>query len=150
VSLRVPGSALDEEYQGARVGTRYFRGSGTSQAAAVVTGLAARLLSARPELTPDQLKALLVNGAVDLPDPREADGAGRVDLARSLAAAVPSVDAARQGWLPAVLNRRTLVRALRDNHGYGQGNTEWAGRRWSGRRWSGRRWSGASWINSDD
>jgi serine protease AprX len=150
VSLRVPGSALDEEYQGARVGTRYFRGSGTSQAAAVVTGLAARLLSARPELTPDQLKALLVNGAVDLPDPREADGAGRVDLARSLAAAVPSVDAARQGWLPAVLDRRTLVRALRDNHGYGQGNTEWAGRRWSGRRWSGRRWSGASWINSDD
>jgi serine protease AprX len=150
VSLRVPGSALDEEYQGARVGTRYFRGSGTSQAAAVVTGLAARLLSAQPELTPDQLKALLIAGAVDLPDPREADGAGRVDLARSLAAPVPSVEAARQGWLPAILDRRSLARALRKGDELGPGHTEWAGRRWSGRRWSGRRWSGASWISSVD
>ena len=80
VSLRVPGSALDLEFPTARVGRDSFRGSGTSQAAAVVTGVAARLLSAHPELAPDQLKALLMQGAVDLPDPREAEGAGRVDL----------------------------------------------------------------------
>jgi serine protease AprX len=150
VSLRVPGSALDEEYAGARVGSRFFRGSGTSQAAAVVTGLAARLLSIHPELTPDQLKALLVAGAVDLPDPSSADGAGRVDLAGSLGAPVPSLTAARQDWPPAILHRRTLERALRDLRGdeqYGPG-TEWSGRRWSGRRWSGRRWSGESWVAS--
>ena len=151
VSLRVPGSALDQEYPGARVGTRFFRGSGTSQSAAVVTGVAARLLSARPELTPDQLKALLIAGAVDLPDPREADGHGRVDLRRSLAAPVPTIAAARQNWLAAVLDRRALLRAFFDDrHGYEPGNTEWSGRRWSGRRWSGRRWSGDSWVGSDD
>lgn len=37
VSLRVPGSVLDEEFPAARVGDAFFRGSGTSQAAAVVT-----------------------------------------------------------------------------------------------------------------
>jgi serine protease AprX len=149
VSLRVPGSALDLEYPEARVGSRYFRGSGTSQAAAVITGLAARMLSARPELTPDQLKALLIAGAVNLPDPREADGAGRVDLARSLAAQAPDAASVRQNWEPAVLDRETLVRAGREyGNGFGPGahNAEWSGRRWSGRRWSGRRWSGAAWI----
>jgi serine protease AprX len=148
VSLRVPGSALDREYPGARVGGAYFRGSGTSQASAVVSGVVARLLSAKPELAPDQVKALLKAGAVDLPDPREADGSGRVDLKRTLAAPVPAVDSVRQGWEPAVLDRRALARALHDNDEYATGGAEWSGRRWSGRRWSGRRWSGASWIDS--
>ena len=149
VSLRVPGSALDEEFPGARVGTRYFRGSGTSQAAAVVTGLAARLLSEHPDLSPDQLKALLTAGAVDLPDPRHADGAGRVDLAGSLAAPVPDAESVRQTWLPARLDPRALLRALRaGREEYAAGDAEWSGRRWSGRRWSGRRWSGASWVDA--
>ena len=52
VSLRVPGSALDREYPEARIGAGYFRGSGTSQAAAVVTGVVARLLSARRSWRP--------------------------------------------------------------------------------------------------
>jgi serine protease AprX len=148
VSLRVPGSALDVEFPGARVGSAYFRGNGTSQSAAVVSGVVARLLSVRPELTPDQVKAMVVAGAVDLPDPREADGAGRVDLARTLGLAVPRADSVRQTWLPAILDRHRLARALRDNDEYHTGDAEWSGRRWSGRRWSGRRWSGASWITS--
>jgi serine protease AprX len=148
VSLRVPGSALDQEYRGARIGSSFFRGSGTSHAAAVVSGVVARLLSGRPELVPDQVKALLTAGAVDLPDPREGDGAGRVDLARTLAAPVPDAASVLQRWLPAVVNRRTLARALRENDEFMTGGPEWSGRRWSGRRWSGRRWSGASWIDS--
>ena len=131
VSLRVPGSALDREYPGARVGGAYFRGSGTSQASAVVSGLVARLLSDKPELVPDQVKALLMAGAVDLPDPREADGAGRVDLKRTLAAPVPDAASVRQGWEPAVLDRRALARALHDNDEYATGGAEWSGRRWS-------------------
>jgi serine protease AprX len=150
VSLRVPGSALDREYAGARIGTGFFRGSGTSQAAAVVSGVVARLLSARPELGPDQVKALLMAGAVDLPDPREADGSGRIDLTRTLAAPVPDAASVLQPWAPAVIDRRTLARALLDNREYTTGGTQWSGRRWSGRRWSGRRWSGASWIESSD
>jgi serine protease AprX len=112
----------------------------------VVSGLVARLLSAKPELSPDQVKAMLIDGAVDLPDPREADGAGRVDLARTLAAPVPTAYSARQTWLPAILDVRVLERALRQQDDYEAGGAEWSGRRWSGRRWSGRRWSGASWI----
>src|SRR4051812_48408887 len=55
VSLRVPGSTLDTEFSSARVDGKFFRGSGTSQAAAITSGLVARLLSARPGLNPDQV-----------------------------------------------------------------------------------------------
>ncbi|HEX5619290.1 MAG TPA: S8 family serine peptidase [Solirubrobacteraceae bacterium] len=151
VSLRVPGSTLDSEFSGARVGTKFFRGSGTSQAAAVTSGLAARLIAARPWLNPDQVKAMLMDGAVDLPDPRSADGAGRVDLRRTLALPTPDAWAVKQRWEPAVLDLRKLERELDDDDEALGPGAQWNGRRWSGRRWSGRRWSGAKWIaDSDD
>jgi serine protease AprX len=149
VSLRVPGSTLDIEFSGARVSSKFFRGSGTSQAAAVTSGIVARLIAARPWMNPDQVKALLMDGAVDLPDPRSADGAGRVDLRRSLAAPTPDADEVRQRWEPAVLDLEKLRRELRDDDELGPG-AQWNGRRWSGRRWSGRRWSGAKWIVDSD
>jgi serine protease AprX len=74
VSLRDPGSYIDEEYPDARVGDKYTKGSGTSQAAAVVSGSIALLLQQRPELTPDEVKALLKGTAAKLP---KADPAGR-------------------------------------------------------------------------
>jgi serine protease AprX len=143
VSLRVPGSTLDEEFDGARVGDGFFRGSGTSQAAAVVSGLAARLIAADPDLTPDQVKALLVAGAVDLPDPREADGAGRVDLGRAAALPVPSAAAVRQAWPAARVDLKKLLRGHARQ--LEAGGDYWSGRRWSGRRWSGMKWSGMKW-----
>ncbi|MDT5035021.1 MAG: serine protease AprX [Micromonosporaceae bacterium] len=59
VSLRAPGSTIDQDFPTARSGTRFFRGSGTSQASAVVTGAVALMLQARPSLTPDSVKNLL-------------------------------------------------------------------------------------------
>ncbi|MFI5495064.1 S8 family serine peptidase [Actinoplanes sp. NPDC051859] len=59
VSLRVPGSMVDAANPNARVGERYFVGSGTSQAAAVATGAAAVLLDRYPWLNPDSLKCTL-------------------------------------------------------------------------------------------
>ncbi|GAA4604145.1 serine protease AprX [Actinoplanes octamycinicus] len=61
-SLRDPGSNIDNNYPGARTGTTLFRGSGTSQAAAVTSAAVALLLQARPSLTPDQVKDLLKRG----------------------------------------------------------------------------------------
>jgi serine protease AprX len=156
ISLRVPGSALDREFPAARVGDAFFRGHGTSQAAAVVSGLVARLLQARPQLAPDQVKALLKAGAVDLPADVSADGAKRVDLARTLE--LPTPAAAAQPFRPAVLDRRAR-RA--DLTGEARGTApavrsrstgrRWLGRRWLGRSWSGRRWSGSDWggANAD-
>ena len=148
ISLRVPGSTLDEEFPAARIGESFFRGSGTSQAAAVVSGLVARLLQARPELTPDQVKALLKAGAVDTGADASADGAGRIDFARTLA--LPTPPAAAQPFQPAVLDLNALWSDLLDESmgtapEVGTGENGWTGRRWSGRSWSGRSWSGRSW-----
>jgi serine protease AprX len=156
VSLRVPGSTLDTEFPAARVGDGFFRGSGTSQAAAITSGLAAVLIAQRPELTPDQVKALLRAGAVDLADPVQADGAGRVDIERSAAAATPSPESVAQTWPVAVLDWKAMKHKKSDRDDDGEsgddqtdyieaGAVEWSGRRWSGRRWSGRRWSGRRW-----
>ena len=74
-SLRVAGSAIDDEYgTGAgSINDRYLRGSGTSQAAAVVSGAAAVLLQQRPDVSPDEVKALLMTTAASCPG-RDADG----------------------------------------------------------------------------
>jgi len=99
VSIRVPGSALDtlfpERVVVARNGSTYFRLTGTSMATAVVSGAAALLLARRPDLSPDQVKALLVSttqpygqqsGQV-LPDPT-ADGSGLLDAYAAMTSAL--------------------------------------------------------------
>ena len=97
VSLRAPGSYIDRTYPGARISTtldpeqRLFRGSGTSQAAAVVSGAVALLLQQRPNLTPDQVKYLLMSTAMPIRngDPYAA-GAGQIDLVRAAARRTPA------------------------------------------------------------
>jgi serine protease AprX len=154
VSMRVPGSTLDEEFPIARIGEQFFRGGGTSQATAVVSGLAALLLEARPDLSPNQLKALLRSGAVDLADDVSADGSGVVNLANSLALPTPTPEAAAQPFMRAVLDLHILwndliSESLGEGRTIGAGENGWTGRRWSGRRWTGRRWSGRRWSSDD-
>jgi hypothetical protein len=72
----------------------YYLSDGTSMAAPMVAGAAARLLSARPDLSRQQLEDLLTMGAKDLIDPYGAgdnlvgrdsiSGAGILDVASSL------------------------------------------------------------------
>jgi subtilisin family serine protease len=65
--------------------------TGTSMAAAVVSGAAARLIAARPGLTAQQVREILETTARDVPPsgPDPASGAGALDLAAALAAPRP-------------------------------------------------------------
>jgi serine protease AprX len=63
LGLRVPNGFADERNPTARVGTRFAKASGTSQAAAVMSGVVALLLQENPQLTPDQVKKLLTTTA---------------------------------------------------------------------------------------
>jgi len=94
-SLRVPGSTIATA-SGAPDGP-YLRGSGTSFAAAAVSGVAALMLGRNPGMTPNQVKYALVRSARALPggsDPMVA-GAGLVDA--SVAALSPPAGQANAG-----------------------------------------------------
>jgi serine protease AprX len=89
VSLRSPGSVVDTGYPSARVGSAYFKGTGTSMAAAVTSGAVAVLLGHRPWLSPDDVKAVLMGSAYDLGSSGDSAGNGGLDLAAALTSPVP-------------------------------------------------------------
>ena len=104
-SLRAPGSDADLNHPEGFVDDETFRGSGSSPASAVVSGQAALLLQARPDLTPDQIKSLLTSTATPISGADSivaGSGFTRVDTA-----AGASVDAATQTWSPAAEGVRT-------------------------------------------
>jgi serine protease AprX len=169
--LRVPGSYVDVTYGAtAAIEDRFFRGSGTSQAAAVVSGAAALLLEQRPWLTPDQVKALLTRTARSLPAANaQAQGNGLVDVYAASQASAPltvqtflrstgtgSLDAAR-GSSRLVLNGVTLA-GEKDIFGKSYSTatrsvleateTAWNGGLWNGSSWAGSSWAGSSWAGS--
>jgi serine protease AprX len=164
VSLRDPGSYVDSAHPGARVGDRLFKGSGTSQAAAVVSGAVALLLEQRPDLTPDQVKRLIRATASAMP---LADAAGR---------GAGEIDVAAAGWAPTPSTAQSFARstgtgsleAARGSQHVADGDDEltgefdvmgpwhadkWAadstaGTAWEGGRWNNRDWTGDCWCSS--
>ena len=65
-------------------GDAYFKGSGTSQAAAIVSGVVARIIEADSSITPDQVKGVLM--ATANPTLKsQAGGAGLIDAAAAIA-----------------------------------------------------------------
>ena len=97
LSLSDPGSYVDTYFPLARSGTTLFRGSGTSQAAAVTSASIALLLQARPSLTPDQVKDIIKRGTV-VPNGLAAKlGLKQVNVASALSLS-PSFNSKQNYW----------------------------------------------------
>jgi serine protease AprX len=94
LGLRVPNGLVDQAYPSARVGTRFFRGSGTSQSTAVASGAAALLFQRYPGLSPQQAKMILGYGATWLALGTTTNaGAGIVNVTKAMAMAGNAVTA---------------------------------------------------------
>ena len=170
VSLRVPGSRADVGHpEWLVVGDsdqRFFRGSGTSQATAVVSGAVALLLQDKPTLTPDQVKFLLKSTAVPLKvNPHPSMGAGVINLNRAVSVPAYYIPPARQTW-PVSTGLGSLEASRGGEHVVDPATgamltgevdalgTLWDARRWStasaaGTAWTGGDWNARSWSGSD-
>ncbi|MGA3184931.1 MAG: S8 family serine peptidase [Candidatus Dormibacteria bacterium] len=164
VSLRDPGSVIDDEYGAtAEVGSRFFLGTGTSQATAVTSGLAALLVQEHPSATPDQIKGLLTSTATPVAGASSlVTGHGQVSASAAVQAALPStvqsftastgtgtLQGAR-GSLQVTLGGVALsgeqdifddavnTASLATVEGYADS--------WSGGSWNGAVWSGSYWV----
>jgi serine protease AprX len=172
IGLRVPGSFVDTLPDNAgRVGTRFQRGSGTSQGAAIVAGVAALVLQKHPHATPDQVKALLnatatklADGNANAPGQRVHWGYGIVNAGRAVATALPAASAAAQtyqastgkGTLDATRNGVYVVDGTvpltgqKDIFGRPANRSALAAAQtranaWTGGVWNGSRWTGDGW-----
>lgn len=147
------GSAVQDDGEAVRLGDTLVRGSGTSQATAVVSGAAALLLSAHPELTPDQVAGLLHAGA----EPIEVDGEevprARLDLDESVDV-IDEEDGVHRNRSPITRIVAGYSAAdpdtwnLEGGEDVHAGDAEYVGARWVGARWVGARWVGARWVGA--
>lgn len=174
ISLRAPGSKVDGAYPGSRIGSSYFKGSGTSFSTAITSGSAALLLQREPGLTPDQVKARLLSTAAPGPvgspnvdghgslDAHAAAHAGTYDSAnqdvtRSLGTGSLELDRGslnvriQTGWIldPLLGLLLPIWELLYDN--YTAQNlvfdaVEYLTSEWSGNRWYESQWGGNRWY----
>jgi serine protease AprX len=169
IAARSFGSKVEADNRKALQAPSYIRGSGTSQAAAVVAGNVALLLAARPTLTPDQVKAILRGTANPIGSkPANDQGAGRIQLASALAAPAPtgvtqaptssglgSLEAARGGrnvqtdcgndGTIDIIKGEITVMCQAWNGGAWTGGA-WTGGAWTGGAWTGGAWTGGAWT----
>ena len=155
LSLRDAGSWADLNFPSATVNDRFFRGSGTSQATAVVSGAVALLISQSPNLTPDQVKYLLTSTADRLPKAdRQGQGAGLIDVKQAAHQSLPRRGVTQNYPLS---NGTGSIEAARGTSHVADGGVEiygevdifgqaWDGRSWSGRSWSETSWQGSMWM----
>ncbi len=150
-----------------RVGNRFRRGTGTSQAAAVISGAAALLLQAFPNATPDQIRiAMIRSNSKDPLKIGQLGGVGEIgsfvnlDRAMKLVPVTSEADtlvrdfvakfnapAGPRGFGPLDASRGANI-VVATNGTKLTGNIDWMGNSWSGNSWSGNSWSGNSWSGN--
>src|SRR5262249_37938422 len=136
----------------------YFKGTGTSQAAAVVSGVAALMYAVNPSLQPDQVKGMLLDTAFKTAAYRVGGGAGLVDAEGAVLAADGSAGNPNAGIDRAVGNgslelSRGSVHVMTDPSGVGiwepiQGEVDVLGQPWDSNSWSSNSWSSDGWSSN--
>jgi serine protease AprX len=133
------GSEIDQEFPNARQANGLFRGSGTSQSTAIVSGLAALYLQSHPSASPLQVKSAIRDAASSIAGGKS-DGQGLV--------AIPtgnygSNDTGEQGLnLRQFLSTAPLWGDLFTGGAFDA--RRWSARRWSAGGWDARRWAAVS------
>jgi serine protease AprX len=166
IATRSYGSTVEKENPKALVPPSYIKGSGTSEAAAVTSGIVALLLKAHPDWTPDQVKAALRNTATPINGvAANTQGKGRVSYAAAVAAdpgpaqqqsfqgsGLGSIEASRGSlhvWADCQQNGSyTVIRGEIDDHCRPWDGTSWTGTSWTGTSWTGTSWTGTSWTGT--
>ena len=161
VATRSYGSYVEQTYPKALISPSYIKGSGTSEAAAVMSGLAALLIQSNPSLTPDQVKAMITRTASPLANQTaNAQGHGRVQFGAALAATpgLPQWQVPTSTGLGSIEASRGGMNVETDCHG--DGDTDlvigeidveceaWNGSAWTGSAWTGSAWTGSAWTGS--
>jgi serine protease AprX len=171
LGLRNPDGYADVRNPQARVGDRFARASGTSQAAAVVSGEVALLLQQYPKLTPDQVKWLVTQSATGVAkSTTKMSGSGLIDVKKAqklpklkdvLSAVLPQAWGTGTGSLEAsrgsshVSDATTDLTGEVDVFGAAWNGAAWAKsthdeKAWTDGKWrnqamTGAKWSGTTW-----
>jgi serine protease AprX len=164
IAQRSFGSTIEQTYPKALYPPSYIRGSGTSEATAVTSGLAALLVQAHPTWTPDQVKAALKNTASPISGySANNQGSGRVNMVAALAAdpgaavqqspsssGLGSIEGARGGQhVQTTCNgATTVIQGEIDVRCEPWDGSAWTGSAWTGSAWTGSAWTGSAWTGS--
>jgi serine protease AprX len=150
-SLRAPGSSADVDHPEGRVDEQHFLGSGSSQSAAVTAGVVALVRSARPQLTPDQVKQVLIDSASPVAGDVSRVGSGVIDAVAALATPATTHT---QTWEPitaAPVDRVAgvaTIAASGDLTSSSWASSSWASSSWASSSWASSSWASSSWASS--
>jgi serine protease AprX len=161
VATRSYGSYVEQSNPRSLVNPSYIKGSGTSEATAVTSGLAALLLKAHPDWTPDQVKNAFMSTASPIVGVgKYAQGKGRVQLDDAMVASpgAPAQQTFASTGLGSLESSRGTTHVSVDCQQNGtyavlQGELDdrcnaWNGASWTGASWTGASWTGASWTGA--
>jgi serine protease AprX len=160
ISLRSPGSALDTLFPDRQVVATgaltadYYRLSGTSMAAPVVTGVIALMVERNPTLSPAQIKKRLKSSATALTFGTSFDrGAGLVNAYKAVSSVDPGreyapdrvSDAFAKDMRKFIQGQTFVWRDLTYNGGVDSAGTSWEGVTWENVRWDAVTWQNVTW-----
>ena len=146
LGLLPTGSVIEQQRSTKHLANGLFRGSGTSQATAVTSGLAALVVAAHPDATPVQVKASLRCAATDLPGHR--DGAGRVSATTTLCAGADGqkLDGSGDGTGEAGFDANAWAANAWAANAWAA--NAWAANAWAANAWAANAWAGGDWDGS--